>query len=79
MLQDCASWSSIHPKAFLIPKLGWYTYEYLLTLFLEIEAIWKSKPNITIILFLINRYVFIISQALFMVLSSVITNVTVSL
>ena len=39
-------------------------YEYLLTLSSEIEVIWKSKISLTTILFLINRYAFILSWSL---------------
>ena len=79
MLQDCASPSFISPGASLISKLAWYAYDYLLTIPLEVEAIWKSKPSVTTILFLINRYAFIVTWILIIVLSSITTHVTVSL
>ena len=78
MSQDWASPTFILIEVLLISKLAWYGYEYFLTLPLEVEAIWKSKPNITIILFLINRYAFMFYWALFMVLNSIIADVTVS-
>ena len=79
MLQDYASPGFIFPAASLISKLAWYAYDYLLTLHFEVKAIWKSKPSLMTILFLINRYVFIFSWILNAVFSSIVTDVTVSL
>ena len=44
----------------LIFSQAWYLYEYLLTISLEVKVIWKSKISVATILFLVNRYVFII-------------------
>ena len=65
------------PKTLLIQSLAWYAYEYLLTLPLEAEVIWKSKPNLTIILFLINRYAFMLTLSLFTVFDFIFTDATV--
>ena len=43
-----------------IPK-GKYLHEYILTLPLEIETVWMSKFNTTKVLFLVNRYAFMIN------------------
>ena len=43
--------------------VAWYMYEYFLTLHIEVEVIWKSKFSLTAILFLINRYAYLLQQS----------------
>ena len=79
MSRHCASLHFIHYVILLTLRLAWYAYEYLLTLPLEVEVIWKSKLNFTIILFLINRYTFLLTWALSEALELIITDATVRL
>ena len=46
---------------YLFSVPAWYMYEYLLTLHAEVDVIWKSKFSLTAILFLINRYAFMLT------------------
>ena len=58
---------------------AWYMYEYLLTLHLEVAVIWKSKFSLTTILFLINRYAFLLYWSSALVLDILFTqNIQVS-
>ena len=76
--QDYASLGFTLIEGLLISKLACYAYDCLLTLPLEVEAIWKSRPNATIILFLINRYAFMFNWVLFIVSRSIVTDINVS-
>ena len=64
---------------YLISVPAWYMYECLLTLHLEVDVIWKSKFSLTTILFLINRYAFILDWSFELVFDFVFTqNIQVS-
>lgn len=65
-----SSWMNTDTRTTL---LAWYMYHYLLTLPLEVSAIWKSKLSGTTILFIINRYMFMISWTVGMAESFIIT------
>ena len=53
--------------------LAWYMYEYLVTLHVEVDVIWKSKFSLTAILFLINRYAFILDWSFALVFDFLFT------
>lgn len=54
-------------------------HEYFLTLHAEVDVIWKSKFSLTTILFLINRYAFILAWSFELVFNFLFTqNIQVS-
>ena len=61
-----------HNDPFSLP--AWYLYEYLFTLHAEVDVIWRSKLSLTTILFLINRYAFILNWSFSLVFNFLLTN-----
>jgi len=61
-------------------SLGWYIYEYLVTISSELEFIWQKNTSIVTIIFLINRYASMLGWGISVVVGFLnISNIRVSL